>query len=247
MLGVEARDVVEGGRVEVRAQLAVDHMEDVEVELRGDAARVVIRRLEDGPVLDQIGAEQQMVLAGEQPGDRAQEALAAGGGEVADRAAEKRQQPRPPRRGQPVEVALEVADQPVDAQPRILAGQLCRALAHDALGHVDRHVALERAGGGHRVEQQARLRRAPGTQLDELARAGVGDQLRGDAFEDRPLGARRVVLRQLADLIEQRRAARVVEMLRWQLPVRPRQAVANVLGERAAGVCVERVLDGSRS
>ena len=51
--------------------------------------------------------------------------------------------------------------------------------------------------------------------------------------EDRALGARRVVLGQLADAVEQLGAARVVEVLRRQLLERPREAVEHVVGERA--------------
>ena len=49
--------------VEVGAELAVDHVQHVAVELRRDARRVVVRGLEDARVLDEVGAEQQVVDA----------------------------------------------------------------------------------------------------------------------------------------------------------------------------------------
>jgi hypothetical protein len=177
------------------------------------------------------------------PATIAQEAAALGGVEVADRAAEKGDQSRPARRRQTVEVALEVADQPVHVQAGILRGQLGGTGANHLLGHVHGDEALERPGGGHRIQQQARLGRAARSQLDELAGAGRGDQLVGDALEDRPLGAGRVVLGQLADPVEQHRAARVVEVLWRQLLERAGQAVASVVGERAPAVARQRVLE----
>src|SRR5262249_7752917 len=42
VLGVEAGDVVEGARIEVGTELAVDDVEDVAVELGGDAGGVVV-------------------------------------------------------------------------------------------------------------------------------------------------------------------------------------------------------------
>ena len=144
---------------------------------------------------------------------------------------------------QPVEVAQEVADQAVHAQPGVGGAQLGGALANDALGHVDRDVARERPRRRHRVEQQPGLRGAPRAQLDELGGGARGDDVPGVAFEDQPLGARRVVLLQLADLVEERGAVRVVEVLGRELLLRARQPLAGVLGERRARVARERVVD----
>ena len=73
-LAVEERDVLEGVDVEVGAELAVDDVQDVAVELGRDARRVVVGGLEHRRVLDEVGAEQQVVDA------RAQRARAAGAG-----------------------------------------------------------------------------------------------------------------------------------------------------------------------
>ena len=121
------------------------------------------------------------------------------------------------------------------------------ALAHEALGHVDGDEALERAGGVHRVQQQTRLGGAARAELDELDRAGLRDQLAGDALEDRALGARRVVLGELADLLEQLGAAGVVEVLGRELLELASQALADVLRERARLVGVERVVERRRA
>ena len=246
VLGVEQGDVVEVLGVEVGVELAVEDAQDVAVELGGDALLVVVGGLQHARVLDQVGAHQQVVVGAEQAADRAQEATAAAGLEVADGAAEERDDPRPDRRGHAVEVALEVADHAVHAQAGVLLGERLRAVAHHALGHVDRHVALQRAGGVQRVEQHARLRGRARAELDELDGARQRRQLGRGLLEDRALGARGVVLGQLADPVEQLGAARVVEVLGRQFLERPREAVEHVLGERAFLAAVEVRVDPDR-
>ena len=81
-------------------------------------------------------------------------------------------------------------------------------------------------------------------QLDQLASRPVAATISAAcALEDRALGARRVVLGQLADAVEQLRAARVVEVLGRQLLERPRQPVEHVVGEAALVRLVEAALD----
>jgi hypothetical protein len=70
------------------------------------------------------------------------------------------------------------------------------------------------------------------SRLDQLPRLDLGDDVGADSLEDARLGARRVVLRQSCDLLEQLRAASVVEVLRLQLLRVARQPVAHVVGDR---------------
>ena len=116
-------------------------------------------------------------------------------------------------------------------QPRVLVDELSRALAHSRLRNVDRDEALQL----HRVDQQARLRRVARAELDQLGCArDLGDAARV-RLEDRALSARRVVLRQLADLFEQLGAPRVIEVLRGDLLERSREPVEHVLAQRPLG------------
>ena len=62
-LAVEEGDVLEGVDVEVGVELAVDDAQDVAVELGRHAGAVVVGGLEHRRVLDQVGAQQQMVDA----------------------------------------------------------------------------------------------------------------------------------------------------------------------------------------
>src|ERR1700733_3554646 len=90
----------------------------------------------------------------------------------------------------------------------------------------------------------ARLRRRAGAELDQGGRiAGSGEDLGRAPAEDLPLGPGRVVLDQLGDLLEQLRAALVVEVLRRQLLRVGAEAGANVLRHRLRGVGIEMDVD----
>src|SRR5262249_52641463 len=83
------------------------------------------------------------------------------------------------------------------------------------------------------LDEQPRLEARAGTVLDELRVAPEDpDDLVDMALHDRDLGARRVVLGQLADRLEQLRAAPVVEVLRGDRLARRRQAGEPGLAER---------------
>jgi hypothetical protein len=106
-------------------------------------------------------------------------------------------------------------------------------LAHHALGYVDRDVAPR--GAVHGVQQQPCLHGGARAELDELHRRGCVHDRGGGRLEDRQLGAGRVVLRLLADRLEERRAARVVEVLGRDLLERPGEPVEHVVGEAPFG------------
>ncbi len=89
---------------------------------------------------------------------------------------------------------------------------------------------FEAAGVAHRAQQVAGLGGRAGAELDQRPRrAGGGDDLGRALGEDLALGARRVVLGQLGDLLEELRAALVVEVLRRQLLRRGGEAGADVV------------------
>ena len=72
------------------------------------------------------------------------------------------------------------------------------------------------------VEDHPRLARASGTQLHQGGRAKSRNQAWCDRCQQRTLRPRRVVLRQLRDLLEQLRSTLVVEILRIELLLRSR-------------------------
>ena len=97
-----------------------------------------------------------------------------------------------------------------DGERREIARPARRRLAQRLARDVDRDI------GGRRLERVAAavrtLRLAPlPNSTSWHARPDKRGDLAGVLLEDRHLGARRIVFRQLADLLEQRRAARVVE------------------------------------
>ncbi len=137
-------------------------------------------------------------------------------------------------RGDALEVTLEVADhamhrQVVEVRDERLSGGL-----DDDRRDVERDVAARAGGLRHPAEQDPGLGRRSGAELDELTGARQRSDLRGAGHQDRGLGTRWVVLRQLTDLVEQVRATGVIEVLRRKL-LHPRQGQsgADVAGERA--------------
>ena len=145
-LGVVAGDVLEGVEVEVGAELAVEHLEHVLVELGGDPGGVVVGGLEPGAVLDQVGAEQELVAGAEQRRDPLEEGLALARVEVADGAAEEGDQPRPGAVGIRSRSCSKSQTRPRTVEARVLVDQARRGLVGDLLGDVDRDVGLEAAG-----------------------------------------------------------------------------------------------------
>ena len=147
----------------VAAELAVDDEEHVLVERGCDAGRVVVGRLEPCDVLHEIGAKEKRLARTEQSVESAQEAAALIAGQVADRRAEECEQPSPAF-GEPPEVALEVADDTVYLDARVLGRDRGGRLAKRLLRDVEGHEAPKVAGLDHRVEEQPSL----------LGRAGSG-------------------------------------------------------------------------
>src|SRR5271154_3170035 len=144
-------------------------------------------------------------------------------------------------------MALEVADDAVNAQTGILVGERSRALAHHALGSVHRYVAVQRPGCLQSVQEHARLRRGARAELDELDRPRQRRDLLGADLQDRALGARGGVLGKLADAVEQLCAAGVVEMLGRQLLERTGEPVESVVRQRAFVRAVEVRVDADGS
>jgi hypothetical protein len=114
---------------------------------------------------------------------------------------------RPPR-GQG-ERLREVGHHRLHRQVREIAREAGGRVAQEVRRDVHRHVARERA---HRRQQQARLAAGAAADLHEAVDAAdLALQLRRQAGQQARLGARRVVLRDLGDLLEQLGAAAVVE------------------------------------
>src|SRR3954452_8042563 len=82
-------------------------------------------------------------------------------------------------------------------------------------------------------EPSSTISAAPSAALADPRAAELGARLRAPRLEDRPLGARGVVLGELGDPVEQLAPARVVEVLGLDLLERTRQPVEDVVGERA--------------
>jgi hypothetical protein len=94
----------------------------------------------------------------------------------------------------------------------VLREERLRAVEERRARDVDRQVAQRGRALEQRADEAPRLPRAPAAELDEIAPlAGERRDLGGVRGQDLVLRAREVVLRQPADLLEQRRPDGVVE------------------------------------
>ena len=173
----EAGDVRERVGVEVGVELAVHDVQHVAVELGGDAGGVVVGGDEPVDVLHEVGAEQERV-AGAEPGrELGEERGARRRREVADRAAEERDQAAAAG-GQRAEVALEVADDGVHATRRTrrrLPPAASRSVASLTSNGTNRRSVPRVA---ERVEQEPRLLRRARAELDERVGAACAPRSR---------------------------------------------------------------------
>ena len=135
------------------SSVAVEHAQHVAIELGGDARGVVVRGNEAVDVLDEVGAEQERVAGCETARDLGEELRAFLGREVADRAAEERDDPASAG-GDLVEMVFEVADDGVHLDAVVLAGDRRRCAPERLLADVEGNEATQRARAGERVEQQ---------------------------------------------------------------------------------------------
>src|SRR5690606_9685127 len=114
-----------------------------------------------------------------------------------------------------------------DLQTRVFPAQLGRRPLQEVGADVDRNVGTM-VVGADRIQNDARLRRAPGPELDQRAGAQRLDPARHVLLEQRLLRPSEVVLREPRDLLEELRAALVVEELARQLLLRTRQALPDL-------------------
>src|SRR5262245_52643960 len=224
------RLVLEGADVEGAGQLAVDAVEQIEVERRGDAARVVVGHVKPARVLFEVHADDQVSVGRQAVAERLQKAHGLGGGEIADgRAWEE------PRLGPPREILRErhgpgeVADDRPHVEGGKARGQALARRRKRAVGDIDADVG---ANPRQLPQQDLRLEARAGAEFDEYAagRHALG-HLGRVGFEDRGFRARWIILREPRDLLEQLAAARVIEETAGQGLVRARQAVEHRGGE----------------
>ena len=232
---VEEGAVAEQRRVEVGAELAVETIEHVEVELRRDAVGVVVRRVQDARVLPPIDAEQHHAVVAERLPHAREECDRLGGMEVADRRSrEETHTTRAHRQRRDVELARVVGAHRADRQGGVVASQRRRDVRE--LPPRDIHWRVRR-GPLQRVEQQPDLYAGTAAVFHQrAARSGERADLRSAGAQDLELGAREVVLRLLADLLEQRGPAIVVEELGRQRLALRAQTAQHLVGECGIGV-----------
>ena len=256
---VEKSHVLPARGREVGAQQGVGVQQQVAVEGRRHAQRIVVGGLQDGLVFHPVDADQD---AAARPARSAhgvrltQQGQRLGGGEVADAGAgvehaDRRGAEVVPRQpvgggGRQGQLRREIHAQPQHGYPAVALPQLAHGLAQVVHRNVHRHIGARPQDG----EQPRGLGAAARAQIDQhRARRHLLRHGGAVLAEDGGFGARGVVLGQLGDGVEQARAQRVVEELgrdarrrliqpRGQLGLHGRQVFAVDLHKMGGG-CVD--------
>ena len=229
---VPHRVMREAGKIEVAVKFAIDANQQIEIEGGGDALRIVIGGNENPLALLQIDAEQEGAAGPEQPRGLGKEAPRLRMGEIADGRAGEEAEPRLASRLRRQRArGGEVGDQWQDGEtwmpPRQPPGRLFQALG----GDVDRNIGGDVA---ERAQQQARLAARARAELDQdAALSGERGNFLAMRFEQRGLDPRRVIFFELGDLLEQLRAARIVEEAAGDAAGTPREPRKHGLGKLA--------------
>ena len=236
--GVPDRAMRELADVEVGAELAVDPHQQVAVERRRHAERIVVGQQQVALRLHEVGADQQRVAGRQRRADVRRKASAPGGSKLpmfeprnsVSVPAGAAPLARRPRRG-PLRMS------PGASRRRRVTPSSAASVAAGAgrAPPARRRRDARSAGGRDRGRPRSASpasRRCPGRARRASRPARRARRSRGRAAASRSrLRARDAVPRQLADRLEQRRAERVVEVPRRQLPRRQRQVVLDVARE----------------
>src|SRR5262245_27085147 len=234
--------VREAADVEAGVELAVQALQQVEREARRDAGRVVVGALEHLLRLAQVDADEERVAGRHLLANAGQEA----GGLVAREVPDARAEPEDELRDRGLapnvgERGLELARERAHLERRVALEERERRRLEHAARDVDGEVAEPAVPAQPGLDQDPRLRRAPAPELEHRDRRV---EARRDAVcardQDLALGARQVVLGELADLLEELRALLVVAEAAGDRPRPAREARRDGRGE---GLLLRRVLD----
>src|ERR1700687_2063202 len=178
---------------EISLELVVEHDEHVAIELGGDAGTVVIGGDQTSRILDQVGANKEMVTDGHVDVEVEEESTPLARSQVAYRAAQEGHKSSSVP-GNVAEMAMEIADDcghldAVGSSGIFGGGSEC------LFAHIERNESSKFPLAGHGVKEQPRLLRRARSELDERVSSRRRRDLLGVSGKDRALGRRQVVLR----------------------------------------------------
>ncbi|MNM73856.1 hypothetical protein D3C81_856010 [compost metagenome] len=235
-LAVEAGHVAPVRQHEVGADDPVHVAQQIAVEGGRDAQRIVVGGHQRGLVLVQVDTDQHAIAAPGHAAQPLQQRQRFHRGEIADaRARVEEQPPAAPDVARQVERRAQVGAEPQHRDAGMLLLQRRQRRAQEIDGDIEGHV-LRRPQA---AEQARGLLAIAGAQVHQhAAAAGTRRDGGGGAGKDGCLGARRVVLWQVGDRLEQARAQHVVEELgtdRRRLGTQPGQQLP---AQRAAVLAI---------
>ena len=177
-LGIVESVMLESREIEITPELAVDARQQIEVELRGDAGRVVVRGIQDLRLLLQIDANDQNAGRPENSAGMPQEGVGLVRLEIADRRAREKTHMGQARNScRQVERFGKVRADRQHVQARKIGAQGGCFLLQHLRRNIDRHIGREPQRG---AEQDADLCGRAATELDQTGapRNELGNFLR---------------------------------------------------------------------
>ncbi len=238
-LGVPARDVRESVENEVAAELAVHHGQHITVERGRDAGAVVVCRFEESDVLHEVRRRAEAPRRGRAAYEDCGGSRRAGRPEVADRRSEKRETRRRWPSGSRTRWCSKSPTTAVHLYSRVFDGDRA-AVSRRACSDTSKGTNRRRRPASTMASSSSRVfsdEPEPGS--TSVFASCQPRNVAGMLGQDRPLAAGEVVLRQPGDLVEERRAALVVEPLRREsfgVDVSPRRTSSRNASSRSWGV-----------
>jgi hypothetical protein len=213
-VGIVMRAVAKLPNVEIGAKLLVDAAKQVEIETCGHALRIVVGGIQDRRILLQVDADHHRPARPQHLHRVGKKTPRIVGLEIPQRGSGKEPDPARigPVHGWPnLERLREIGADRVNIQVGIVLREQSGRAEKMLARNIDRHISSRLF---QRVEQRPHLFHRAASILDQMCmRADMTREVVRDRFEQRDLRARRVILRLLADRIEQCRPAFIVKEL----------------------------------
>src|ERR1035441_3479604 len=232
LAAVPHRDVAEAIELEVSIELAVQARQNVLVKLRRNSLRIVVGGQKNLRTLGEIGAQQQSVARAQRPADAAKNLYGLVWFEIPNARSDVEHQLAPADATQRGYASGVVGDDGIDSQPGKLPPELRFRLLQRGRRNINRVKQRSALPAQQLLNQDAGLAGGAGAEFDQgQRRSGMLQDIARVRLQDRALGAREIVLRQLGDLLEQRAADVVVKQFRRQPLGRRTQALEYFQGD----------------
>src|ERR1022692_4839546 len=217
LLAVPSSDMAEAIELEVSIELAVQARQNVLVKRRRNSLRIVVGGQKNLRTLGEIGAQQQSVAGAQRSSDAPQNPYGLVWFEIPNTRSDVEHQLAPADATQRGYASGVVGDDGIDPQPGKLPAQLRFRFLQRGRRNINRVKQCAALPAQQFLNQNAGLAGGASAEFDQSQRRSrMLQDIARVRLQDRALGAREVVLRQLGDLLEEGRADVVIKQFRRQ-------------------------------